>query len=190
MKKILLIVSLVFAANTMKAQVWADSLTNHVIGYIVNSKGKKTEGEMFVHRAWDVANYVNFAFPEIRHEGKETRSNTAKGGNVIEFGFSGYNFVYKRLPSLSKEFVFVVIEGVASYYESYIIENDNEKKIVEYVEVNNKLYPLSDIRFVQFKKGGAKVFADCKPVADKITNGEYTLNDMKAIVEEYNALMK
>jgi len=191
MKK--LFITLLFALSfvAVNAQDWytPEAYSEQILGYVITQDGERIESKMFIHNPWAIASRISFAHPDIQKEGKKTKFKLYKAGTFPEYGFNGLKFVSKKLPSMGKAYLLVLIDGKASYYE-YYEEVDRKREIIHYIGINGKLMPTNDIRLAKFKKGGAKLFADCKPVADKIANGEYTINDIETIIKEYNELKK
>lgn len=180
-----------FGMTQLHAQDWYtnDKYSEVTDAYVITTDGEKIEAHAWISYPWTIVNEFSFAHPEIQKEGKKEKFKSYKAGSFAEFGFDGLKFVYRKLPSMVKANLLVVIDGKASFYEYYEIEG-SDKKTVNYVEVNGKLMPLNDVRLANFKKGGAKLFADCKTVADKISSGEYTIKNIQEIISEYNTLLK
>lgn len=190
MKKVLIACMLFVGLATINAQDWYSDVdhTGTLAGYVITEDGTRIDANMVIKNPWDLANGIWFAHPDKQKEGKKEKIRYYKAGEFKEIGFEGNKFVYKKLPNFSKYNLYVLLEGPASYYECYVI-TDTKNVIEYYIEVNGKIYAKNDVRFMNFKKFGAKVFGDCPELKTKIENGEYKFIHFDAVVEEYNTLM-
>jgi hypothetical protein len=189
MKKLLIALAFLLSFNLVNAQDWftLEAYEESVPATLTTAKGRTFEANVFIHNPWSLARQISVAHPDIQKEGKKEKYRFYKVGTFSEFSFNGLKFKLKKTPY--KANVLVLIEGKASYYEFYE-EVDNKRNVVHFIEVNDKLMPTSDVRLARFKKGGAKLFGDCKVVADKIASGEYGIDDIETIIKEYNELQK
>ncbi|RKE90254.1 hypothetical protein [Ichthyenterobacterium magnum] len=94
----------------------------------------------------------------------------------------------------------VLIEGKVSLYlkkgvENMYLDNGNSTTIIQndkslyYVKKSNEKYVSNRFFaniFKSFKKTAVRYFSDCKPLVQKINNGEYKSDQLFEIVKDYN----
>lgn len=189
MKKLFITLTFALSFGLVNAQDWftEEAYENEVMATLTTKDGRTFDANVFIYNPWSLAREISVAHPDIQKEGKKEKYKFYKAGTFTEFSFNGLKFKLKKTPY--KANLLVLIEGKASYYEFYE-EVDSKRNVVHFIEVNDKIMPTTDVRLARFKKGGAKLFGDCKTVADKIASGEYTIEDIETIINEYNEELK